>query len=734
MDEPRSNYLDDPSLLIEGLSPPVDYALPKLSSTPYPPLLMMEDADTLAYIDPAPPESTGSNVPRLNQTVPHRIRSKPLLETGSPYFHKLFEPKTQARTINRRKLQGNLPESIKYVIDLTPPLEGDDAVIFLTELSCPMGIRTWTQFAEIWHLPVPCIGGGDEGTRVTKEPDLPDSKKSLPVEYSPIRHRIGIENILQALQGIPPVLDSPCKFWTFFSLARVFEIAMVTSICDLILAWLYTGTNKRLIETQPEVAYKVACGTRCRDLCRDCFAILVGEEALLLLAHSQKPVMLKRPQRTLHGRVRDSIDDDELQRVEHASKSFVEYVLDQFVQLAGADMHWLTTLPSLQRLLDYTPINEEEQSVVHDLLTTLKDFVRSRIVSNLVEDRPMVLHSSFPLAERAYPSKLYHWAYVHMSYPERLMCKSFWERLKDEQFSHIYSAKMLKLKGASIADLGAHISALKSQDHAKIRTIQHRDLVYDIVRVYDLFGSSYVPENLAIEDVSAPAAVSHALDSWNINVHPTSADRPFSFTAFIIEVSRYLQYHAGRMAGVGKGSMDYEITDTLTCLTDNEFKYLPLWAGGNDDGSGGVFGDQDIPDLDTGGFSRPGPAIHTGSTISSSRSASIIGAREHESTTQGASYRTTDGYQTAEVKSMDFEFPPSNDGTRDTEPSALCSSANASLSLSMDSTMATDYDLIGTGSDSSETVILGNASYSESLSEFEELDIHSGELSHSEVS
>lgn len=58
------------------------------------------------------------------------------------------------------------------------------------------------------------------------------------------------------------------------------------------------------------------------------------------------------------------------------------------------------------------------------------------------------------------------------------------------------------------------------------------------------------------------------------------------------------------------------ITNTLVCLQDSEWKYLPLWAGGYDDGSGGVFSDQ-IPAADLG-FSTPGPEVHTGITPANS--------------------------------------------------------------------------------------------------------------------
>lgn len=58
------------------------------------------------------------------------------------------------------------------------------------------------------------------------------------------------------------------------------------------------------------------------------------------------------------------------------------------------------------------------------------------------------------------------------------------------------------------------------------------------------------------------------------------------------------------------------ITNTLVCLQDSEWKYLPLWAGGFDDGTGGVFNDQ-LPAADLG-FTTPGPEVHTGSTPANS--------------------------------------------------------------------------------------------------------------------
>ena len=71
---------------------------------------------------------------------------------------------------------------------------------------------------------------------------------------------------------------------------------------------------------------------------------------------------------------------------------------------------------------------------------------------------------------------------------------------------------------------------------------------------------------------------------------------------------------------------ELKLLNTLVCLEDAEFKYLPLWAGGCDDDSGGVFNeDVAIPDVS---FATAGPSIHHGAgmhTVSECDTVSLNG-------------------------------------------------------------------------------------------------------------
>jgi hypothetical protein len=111
------------------------------------------------------------------------------------------------------------------------------------------------------------------------------------------------------------------------------------------------------------------------------------------------------------------------------------------------------------------------------------------------------------------------------------------------------------------------------------------------------------------------------------------------------------------------------LIDTLMCLNEDEWKYLPLWAGGNDDGTGGVFDEVDVPNLEAGGFQGGKRGISSirngggGSNVSES-SFDDIGS-DAISTVGKASKAATDGTQTvrslSDIGSEDEGFMKQNE-------------------------------------------------------------------------
>ncbi|KAI9797139.1 MAG: hypothetical protein M1833_005654 [Piccolia ochrophora] len=134
------------------------------------PLLCLPDGDTLVYIDPP------SNASRLfaeRYATPLRVHSQKLLQTGSVFFKEQLNPTKQFRTSRRRKCLP-LPPGVKYVVDLTPPQEGDSAVELISDLSCPLGIREWFRTSSRWAAANKLVEGEKWGEwqDVTNRPDV----------------------------------------------------------------------------------------------------------------------------------------------------------------------------------------------------------------------------------------------------------------------------------------------------------------------------------------------------------------------------------------------------------------------------------------------------------------------------------------------------------------------------------------------------------------------------------
>ena len=122
--------------------------------------------DTWIFIDPPPrqPEQDRLDFDTFTTRCsrPHVMKRSNLLKLHSPSIASAFSATSQFRVLRRRKLVGKLPESIKYVIDLTPPTEGDEAAGLMTSLCCPEGARLWFLSNSIWQVSWDLVGGKEE--------------------------------------------------------------------------------------------------------------------------------------------------------------------------------------------------------------------------------------------------------------------------------------------------------------------------------------------------------------------------------------------------------------------------------------------------------------------------------------------------------------------------------------------------------------------------------------------
>ena len=145
------------------------------------PLVNDPFGDTYVYIDAPPrqPEQDDIDYSRYCKhfETPMLVKKETLLRYNASNtnegfnFEALFGSSAQFRTIRRKKLTTKLRENpkIKYVIDLTPPVEGDDAVFLTTELCCSQGVRLWYQAGHIWNVSYILVGGKEEYTSAQRQ-------------------------------------------------------------------------------------------------------------------------------------------------------------------------------------------------------------------------------------------------------------------------------------------------------------------------------------------------------------------------------------------------------------------------------------------------------------------------------------------------------------------------------------------------------------------------------------
>ncbi|KAI5866642.1 hypothetical protein GGS23DRAFT_280617 [Durotheca rogersii] len=540
------------------------------------------------------------------------VDSSKLLGTGSSVFANLLSPQSQTRF--RRRME-NAGESLScdFVVDLTPPDEGDELAAQIMELSLPVGVRDWWISHERLGISPELVSGHDdhcphhdevpidcercEGyvpSNALPDPvvqgtlDLDDIKMSprrMIEEYCSVRHRANIIRLVLAIQGYSLVLDSAPRAYTVSGVASMLDCASVAR--DPICAWLMAEPNSDFIDIHPEAALKMAWSLKLADISRAAFRILVVEKALGVL--STRPC---DDQYTVFGRPREGVPEAHDTAIQYASYKFADRVRGTYNSLCEHRPLDVLDISEYQRLLrigsclmdairkdsnrlDNSPLREAldcQEACVDGLNEYMRNLVTLAMSPmdygpqhHLDQDRRCYVPRSRWADTRA--------VYRGLRRAQRLLIPEFWE------------------------SLDVNVTRRPS---VPVRVCR---LMYDF---NTKLGS-------ALECIPSPLLEQHNIDLL----------RPhFDVSRFIqdLTISLHTQYLTWARPTVevplNRPTLKVPLGRTrhlVLALLDDEFDYLPLWAGGLDDGTGGAF-ESSVPDAELGPVG-PGPAYHTGITV-----------------------------------------------------------------------------------------------------------------------
>ncbi|OTA94479.1 hypothetical protein M434DRAFT_10737 [Hypoxylon sp. CO27-5] len=564
---------------------------------------------------------------RWHEWTPKRFcaQSEKLLGTQSKVFTNLLSPERQGRLRRRLEIQHpgeSFPQ--KFVIDLTPSTEGDELAAQLMELSLPSGVRDWWMSKERLgispylvsghddhcprhnEVPINCQktedygkhdSGRDEFFPKIDLADIQMPRSRVIEDYCPIRHRANIIRLILAIEGYDLVLNSAPRVYTLAGIANILDCTSV--IRDSVCTWLMAEPNNEFIDINPEAALKIAWTMKLPNITRAAFRILVVEKTLETLAPEPQA---KGSRRTVFGRPREDLPDDLQNPIEYAALKLADRVQqtlavlksDQFYEnpqfleyqkllqtgdLIGATLAGLP-LPSAKKLVSeaettrFVRLNELS-SLFESLKEKLSEY-KDWLVRESLNAAPSIdRQKDADRDRRCYVSRV-DWnptatIYSEFSDAQRLLTPYFWEGMI------LYSFAVSKP-----GSVNEQLEVLVNKFNRAIDAMMMQYL-------YPHEGNKMNPHSLHFNLPELRRQLNNVLGDLSWNWTKPALETPLTRT-------RHL----------------------ALALSDDEFKYLPLWADGLDDGTGGVF-ESAVPDADLGPIG-PGPAYRTGNTVATDTS------------------------------------------------------------------------------------------------------------------
>ncbi|KAK4126222.1 hypothetical protein N657DRAFT_679194 [Parathielavia appendiculata] len=598
------------------------------------------------------------------QDVRLRMSYEKLANLVSKKIQDMFSPRAQKRFRRRLGLEHQLPPGVEYVLDFTPPSEGPELADLTAALWLPRAVKLW--FLAGHYIPSAVLEAGTglptrpladkavgamlvlghddicqgsaclsdytawqpkpENPGVVEEP--PCGPSHIPTwrkveDYCPIRHRVAIVRILRAINGEGLLLNSAVRMWTVAQVAISLEIPQV--VVDPVTQWLVAPPNTKFIEVCPEKAFQLAYDLRIPSVLIAAFRILVNELAVDYASSDPVP---GRPQLTWAQRRRDDYGDYPSDPVEYASREFAERMNGNlqmlqsdnvFGRLPAPNPEWekLCYLGSLITRLDIShPLHRAYGNLTAALLFAFRQWIDKALefgsFSSRVQDLIEAQRSHYiPSWERKPLISLYS----TLNPAQKVLTPFFWSRLNIIEHRVEFGATFYRSN-----TLDRHVETFNTEllralaNHTIVPSESHPSLAHleppVLQKIQIQFG---LPEF-------------HRLLSQGLNSLCAS----------------FLATHTSFARDADSGIPFFLSDHLLLCLDESELNYLPIWAGGLDDGSGGVF-QQAIPETDMGP-SEPGPGYHTGYTAAGDTTAGAPTDDADVEEGDGTTVVTKDGY------------------------------------------------------------------------------------------
>ncbi|CAG9997862.1 unnamed protein product [Clonostachys byssicola] len=615
--------------------------------------LTLNEGDTLVYVDvPSLPEdqrmktTCGGITPASQHFLVHSSNLFALSDSKFPQM--LDNAIYQARVKRRRKPTEDQLQGVKYLLDLTPPTEGDDLVFQISELSLTPGIIKYWSAKALFSIDQELVTGhddvcpcssdqvsipipsptleisqdpakqDDDGISPTFVQNIPQKMISVTIppsvsdmeilkekgqdtlmdppnhyqipDYCVIRHCHSIIRFMLMIEGVNVNLNSAARVWSMVAISKIFEAPSV--IRDQVASWIMSNTT--FIEVLPEEAFRIGYRLQLPEITQAAFRILVNELALEEAADGFEPGKPRR-QVSVFGRRLGSTDDETVNVIQHAARAFTDRIVKQHHETIAPALLDRLELEEWEKLKTLEQALEQEDESLGFLLLKLRSLMReiqNYVTSNL-------------------NSALYRCADWDCSYLDK-------DRVLYTEPKDFKPLRDILLKFNTTQKLLCPI----------VSTTIRNDLTSITKDVYFRQEIQSLKRELLLAVARAPYG--RDFSSWGpvLERIPDNAlmQRPYIVKEPLLNLGKLRSDIVDGLAITKtwdriKHRFQFALPLTrhmLLTLNDNEMKYLPLWAGGNDDGTGGVFEDF-LPPAEMGP-NGPGPAYHTGQTLLSETS------------------------------------------------------------------------------------------------------------------